>query len=258
MEGMSAAEQAFAVLDQPAPAHIGRLAVATAHPCALRLTDVTVRHPGRTAPALDRVSLLVGAGESVVLIGPSGAGKSTLLTVLLGFTTPDDGSVACGDLDLADVDLAGWRKQIAWVPQQPHLFAGTVADNIRLGRPHATNDEVRRAAALAVADDFVMALPQGYATKLGERGETLSAGERQRLALARAFLRDAPILLLDEPTAHLDRRSAHQVQESVATLMVGRTVIVTTHDRGWCDVADRVVRLDAGRLAERAHEGVAL
>ncbi len=258
MEGVAAADQAFAVLDHPAPVRTRSLAVPAAFPCALRLTDVTVRHPGRATAALDGVSLSVAPGESVALVGPSGAGKSTLLALVLGFTTPDDGTLSCGGVDLADIDLPAWRQHIAWVPQRPHLFAGTVADNIRLGRPLATDDEVRRAAELGLADDFVMALPKGYATRLGERGETLSAGERQRLALARAFLRDAPVLLLDEPTAHLDRRSAYQVQQAVAQLMVSRTIIVAAHDRSWCDLTDRVVSLDAGRLSERPREQVAL
>ena len=257
MEGTAAAEQAFSVLDQPAPERIRSIPVPARYPCALRLTDATVRRPGRAAPVLDGVSLVVETGESIVLVGPSGAGKSTLLALLLGFAAPDEGSLSYGGVDLADIDLAAWRGRIAWVPQRPHLFAGTVADNIRLGRPLATDDEVRRAAALARADDFVVTLPEGYATLLGERGESLSAGERQRLALARAFLRDAPILLLDEPTAHLDRWTAHQVQESVARLMVGRTVIVAAHDRSWCDVSDRVVTLDAGHLVERPRERVA-
>jgi ATP-binding cassette subfamily C protein CydD len=258
MEGMAAAEQAFAVLDQPLPVRTRSRSVPEEFPCPLRLTGVTVRYPGRATPVLDGLSLLVGAGESVALVGPSGAGKSTLLTLLLGFSTPDDGTLSCGDVDLAEIDLHAWRQHVAWVPQRPHLFAGTVADNIKLGRPLATDDEVRRAVALARADDFVTALPEGYATRLGERGETLSAGERQRLALARAFLRDTPVLLLDEPTAHLDRRTARQVQESVAQLMVGRTVIVVAHDRSWCEFTDRVVSLDAGRPAERPRERVTL
>jgi ATP-binding cassette subfamily C protein CydD len=257
MEGMAAAEHAFDVLDQPVPVRIHSLAVPESFPCPLLLANVTVRHPGRAAPVLDDVSLLVEAGESVMLVGPSGAGKSTLLSLLLGFSTPDDGTLSCGDVDLAEIDLRAWRSHIAWVPQRPHLFAGTVFDNIALGRPDATADDVSRAATLAQADEFVTALPEGYATRLGERGESLSAGERQRLALARAFLRDAPVLLLDEPTAHLDRRSARRVQEAVLQLHEGRTVVVVAHDRSWGEFADRVVSLDAGRLAE-PQERVAL
>src|SRR5690606_6552012 len=170
----------------------------------LRLDRVTVAYEGRDAPALDGSTLTVHPGETVALTGPSGAGKSTVLAVLLGFVRPEYGRVMADWDDLADLDPDAWRAQIAWVPQRPHLFAGTVAANIRLGRPDASDAEVRAAAEAAHAREFIEALPQGFDTPLGERGLGLSAGQRQRIALARAFLRDAPLLLLDEPTSNLD------------------------------------------------------
>ncbi|GAA0321123.1 thiol reductant ABC exporter subunit CydD [Actinoallomurus spadix] len=212
---------------------------------AIRLDGVTVRHPDRDAPALDDVSLTVEPGERLVVTGPSGAGKSTLLAVLLGFVRPESGSTS-----FETIPEDEWLRRIAWVPQHPHLFAGTVADNIRLGNPDASPDAVRDAARLAGAAEFVAALPDGYGTDVGERGLRLSSGQRQRIALARAFLRDAPILLLDEPTAHLDDENARVVRHAVERLMAGRTVVLVTHDAAWTAAADRVTGLTAGRLRE--------
>ncbi|MCO5967601.1 thiol reductant ABC exporter subunit CydD [Actinoallomurus soli] len=212
---------------------------------AIRLDGVTVRHPDRDAPALDDVSLTVEPGERLIVTGPSGAGKSTLLAVLLGFVRPETGSTS-----FQGIPEDEWLRRIAWVPQHPHLFAGTIADNIRLGDVDAPLDAVRAAARLAGAAEFVDALPDGYGTDVGERGLRLSSGQRQRIALARAFLRDAPILLLDEPTAHLDGDSAGVVRDAVERLMAGRTVVLVTHDPAWSAAADRVVGLTAGRLRE--------
>lgn len=249
-EGLAVAERCFAVVDAdggsprpmgPAPAPDARAAV--------RFENLTVRYPGRSEAALDGVSLTVAAGERVALVGPSGAGKSTLLRVLLGLVTPTSGRVLVGETDLATADADEWRRQLAWVPQRPHLFARTVAENIRLGRPGATDDEVVRAATLAHVDEFVDRLPLGYETPLGERGSGLSAGQRQRIALARAFLRDAPLLLLDEPTAGLDAGSEAVVVEATARLMAGRTVLVVAHRPAMVLDAGRVVTLEHGRVA---------
>lgn len=187
-------------------------------------------------------------GEHIALVGPSGAGKSTLLSLLLGFVTPASGRVMIGGTGLADIAPGAWHAQVAWVPQRPHLFAASVADNIRLGRPDATDAEVRRAARAAAADLFVEGLPQGYDTRLGEHGSGLSAGQRQRVALARAFLKDAPVLLLDEPTAHLDPESEAAVTRATADLMRGRTSIVVAHRTSLLPHADRIVTLRAGSL----------
>ncbi|MFJ8435112.1 thiol reductant ABC exporter subunit CydD [Kitasatospora sp. NPDC094019] len=214
----------------------------------LRLDGVTVHHPDRADPALTDVSLTVHPGEHLALVGPSGAGKSTLLALLLGFVTPGAGRVLVDGTDLAALDPDAWLAQVAWVPQRPHLFATSVADNIRLGRPDASDAEVRAAARAACADGFIAALPQGYDTVLGEHGAGLSAGQRQRTALARAFLKDAPVLLLDEPTAHLDPESEAAVTRATAELMRGRTAIVVAHRTGLLPHADRILTVRAGTV----------
>ncbi|WP_328956080.1 thiol reductant ABC exporter subunit CydD [Kitasatospora purpeofusca] len=222
--------------------------VPEARTARLRLDGVTVHHPDRAEPALADVSLTVHPGEHLALIGPSGAGKSTLLALLLGFVTPGAGRVLVDGTDLAALDPDAWLAQVAWVPQRPHLFATSVADNIRLGRPDATDAEVRAAARAACADGFIAALPQGYDTVLGEHGAGLSAGQRQRTALARAFLKDAPVLLLDEPTAHLDPESEAAVTRATAELMRGRTAIVVAHRTGLLPHADRILTVRAGSV----------
>ncbi|AGS70588.1 thiol reductant ABC exporter subunit CydD [Streptomyces collinus] len=238
-EGLAAAEEIFAVLETPVPAS-GTGAV-PAGPVAF--DDVTVRYPGRSADAVTGVSFAVEPGETVALVGPSGAGKSTLVNTLLGFVRPTEGRVRIGGTDLADLDLDIWRSRVAWVPQRPHLYAGTIAENVRLARPGADDAAVRRALADAGALEFVDGLPEGADTVLGEDGAGLSAGQRQRLALARAFLADRPVLLLDEPTAALDGATEAEVVAAVRRLAVGRTVLLVVHRPALLDVADRVVRL---------------
>ncbi|WP_205856769.1 thiol reductant ABC exporter subunit CydD [Phytoactinopolyspora endophytica] len=258
-EGLAVAERVFTVLDQKPTAgqqdlqaRQGRFLEAEIG--EIRFDDVTVQYPGRSTPALDQVSLSVRPGERVALVGPSGAGKSTLLGVVLGLVHPSTGrvliSVDDDMIDLAETDVAGWRQRLAWVPQRPHLFARTVADNIRLGRPGANDDDVRRAAELAYADEFIDRLPHRYETELGERGTGLSAGQRQRIALARAFLRDAPLLVLDEPTAGLDAASESAVVEATGRLMAGRTVLVVAHRPAMVAGADRVIRMEHGRIVD--------
>ncbi|MFJ4878843.1 thiol reductant ABC exporter subunit CydD [Streptomyces sp. NPDC088745] len=263
-EGVEVAEKVFAVLDAEgpggrAPRPEGRLPVPGGDRVPLSLEGVTVRYPGRSGPAVAGVSLTVRAGEHVALVGPSGAGKSTLLALLLGFVEPGEGRVAVGGVDLKDLDAEAWRERVAWVPQRPHLFAGTVAENIRLGRPGASGAEVRAAARAARAEGFVAELPDGYDTVLGEGGAGLSAGQRQRIALARAFLKDAPVVLLDEPTAHLDVRSEGEVVRAMRELMRGRTVLVVAHRAGVLPHVDRVVGVAppvGGALVRRAGAGV--
>ncbi|MEU9867188.1 thiol reductant ABC exporter subunit CydD [Actinomadura sp. NPDC048021] len=241
VEGLTAAARIFEVLETPLPPAGTRRDVPDPDRATLRLDGVTVTYPGRDVPALDDFSLTVHPGETVALVGPSGAGKSTVLAVLLGFVRPDSGRVLVDWDDLADLAPDAWRERIAWVPQHPHLFAGTVAANIRLGRPDASDAEVREAARAANALGFVDALPSGFDTPLGDRGAGLSAGQRQRIALARAFLRDAPLLLLDEPTSHLDAESEAAVLDAVQRLAESRTVILVAHRPALAAMADRTV-----------------
>ncbi|WP_235997612.1 thiol reductant ABC exporter subunit CydD [Nocardiopsis coralli] len=244
MEGVAAAEGVFAELDrkrgtdsegeEPAPS-------GTPAPAAsgdLRFEGVGLTYPGRERPALEGLDLTVRAGEHVLLTGPSGAGKTTLLSLLLRLNEPGTGRVSVrapgGEWEpLSAIPAEDWRLGIAWVPQHPYLFDVSVADNIRLGAPDATMEQVRAAARAAEADTFVSELPHGYETRLGERGARLSAGQRQRIALARAMCRDAPLVLLDEPTAHLDPENAAAVRTAVARLARGRTAVIVAHDPGW-------------------------
>ncbi|MGX9886770.1 thiol reductant ABC exporter subunit CydD [Streptomyces sp. NPDC002276] len=247
-EGLAAAEEIFAVLETSVPA-TGTVEVPSD---ALAFEGVTVRYPGRSVDAVSDVSFAVEPGETVALVGPSGSGKSTLLNALLGFVRPAEGRVRVGGVDLTDADLERWRSRIAWVPQHPQLYAGTIAENVRLARPDADDTAVRRALADAGALEFVDALPEGIGSVLGEDGAGLSAGQRQRLALARAFLADRPVLLLDEPTAALDGATEAEVVEAVRRLAVGRTVLLVVHRPALLAVADRVVRVTEGETAVRA------
>ncbi|GAA5116849.1 thiol reductant ABC exporter subunit CydD [Pseudonocardia adelaidensis] len=259
MEGVTAAERVFAVLERPAAVPGSAPApAAPVRPAArpsVRFAATGLTYPGRDAPALDGVDLTLRPGTTTLVAGRSGAGKTSLLALLLRFAEPTAGrllvTAADGrEVDLADVDPDEWRRRIAWLPQQPYLFDASVAENIRLGLPDAPDEAVCRAARRAEAEDVIAALPDGYATPLGERGRRLSAGQRQRIALARAFLRrealDAPIVLLDEPTAHLDPEHAAAVRAGVARLLEGRTGVIVAHDEGWSGLADEVVRLDGG------------
>ncbi|TDD70609.1 thiol reductant ABC exporter subunit CydD [Actinomadura darangshiensis] len=243
VEGLTAASRVFEVLETPSPASGTRPDVPDLPHATLRLDDVTVAYPGRDIPALSGFSMTVHPGETIALVGPSGAGKSTALSVLLGFVRPDSGRVLVDWDDLDTFSLDAWRAQIAWVPQRPHLFTGSVAANIRLGRPSASDAEVRAAAEAANALPFVEALPSGFDTPLGDRGTGLSAGQRQRIALARAFLRNAPLLLLDEPTSNLDSESEAAVLDAVTRLKAGRTVILVAHRPALTPLADRVISL---------------
>ena len=263
-EGTAAAESVFAVLDTPLPAQ----AAVTAQPATssaaspapvlsvpdlrsapVRLAGVTVAYPGRDRPAVEGLDLTIDPGELIVLVGPSGAGKTTVLRLLLRFTAPAAGTVRVGGTDLAAVPVEPWRAQLAWVPQHPRLFEGSVADNIALGQPGASRAAIADAARLAGAATFIEALPHGYDTQLEERAARLSAGERQQLALARAFLRDAPLLLLDEPTAHLAPAAAAAIGDAIGGPLAGRTIIMAAHRNPGLRGASKVITLGGPRLA---------
>ena len=246
-EGLAAAEEIFAVLETPVPAP-GTTRVPEG---ALAFEGVTVRYPGRSADAVSDASFTVEPGETVALVGPSGAGKSTLLNTLLGFVRPTEGRVRAGGVDLAVADLEQWRSRIAWVPQRPHLYAGTIAENVRLARPDADDVAVREALADAGALTFVEALPEGLGTVLGEDGTGLSAGQRQRLALARALLADFPVLVLDEPAEHLDLPTADALTADLLAATEGRTTLLITHRLAGLESVDEVVVLDEGQVVQR-------
>jgi ATP-binding cassette subfamily C protein CydD len=207
----------------------------------VRLEGVSYAYPQRAGNVLDGVDLELGAGETVALVGPSGSGKSTLAALVLGLAEPTAGRVLEARSD--------GRRELAWVPQRATIFTGTVADNIRLGNPDADDRRVRRAAGLAGADGFIERLPQGYDTPVGDGGRPLSAGESRRIALARAFLADAPLVVLDEPTANLDPANARAIADAVDGLARDRTVLLIAHRPELARRADRVVRLERGRLA---------
>jgi ATP-binding cassette subfamily B protein len=217
---------------------------------AISLSDVAFHYPTRPdAPSLDGVSFDVAPGETVALVGPSGAGKSTILHLLMRFYDPQSGTIRLDGVDLRDMARPDFRAGMALVPQDPVIFAASARDNIRFGRPDATDAEVIAAAEAAAAHDFIAGLPQGYDTYLGERGVMLSGGQKQRIAIARAILRDAKVLLLDEATSALDAESERAVQQAVEKLAVGRTMLVVAHRLATVKRADRIIVLDQGRIA---------
>jgi ATP-binding cassette, subfamily C, bacterial CydD len=224
---------------------------------AVELRGVSFAYPSRPGLVLDEVNLTLRAGETLALVGESGAGKSTIASLILGFTDPHAGRIAVGDVDLGSCDLDAWRSELAWVPQRPTLFRASVAENIRLGAADISDDRVRAVARLTGADDFVRALPQGYETIVGDGGRPLSAGERRRIALARALARDVPLLVLDEPTADLDPDSEGVVAEALEGLRGERTILLITHRPELARVADRVAVLAGGKCVERDAEVVA-
>jgi thiol reductant ABC exporter CydD subunit len=248
VEGIIAAQRIFAVLETPGPQVGHRSDLPDVASSAVRVEEVTVTYPGRAEPALQGASLVLSPGEVVALVGPSGCGKSTMAALLVGFVRPYRGRVLVGKRDLAELNPDVWRRQVAYLPQKPRLFAGTIADNVRLGAPQSSDEAVRRALQAAGAG-FVEGMPAGIDTPLGERGSGLSAGQRQRIALARTLLRDAPLMVLDEPTSGLDVDSEATVLDAMRQLVTGRTVLLITHRPALLAIADRVVRLDRVSVA---------
>ena len=251
-DGLAVAERMFSLLDAPpATTASGKLIAPSLLDAPVRLESVSYAYPSRAGLVLDGLDFELLPGETVALVGRSGSGKSTVASLLMRFAQPVSGCITVGGLDLAHCRADLWRRQIAWVPQHPTIFRGTVADNIRLGNPGATERSIRDAAVLAGADRFVQALPFGYETLVGDGGRPLSAGERRRVALARAFVRDAPLVILDEPTADLDRTSAAVVAEAVERIRSGRMVLLIAHRPELVEHVDRVVTLEGGSAAVR-------
>ncbi len=216
---------------------------------ALEVDGVTFAYPSRPAtPALDRISLEIRPGENIALVGPSGAGKSTLFDLILRFYDPQAGALRLEGIDIRELDPSSFRRHIAIVSQQPAMFTGNVWENIRYGRPDATDEEVMQAAKAAFASDFIEALPEGYDSFLGEAGIRLSGGQKQRIAIARAILKDPEILLLDEATSALDAESERKVQMALDALMANRTSLIIAHRLATVMNVDRIVVLEAGKL----------
>lgn len=256
--GKAAADRIFTILD--VPSRDGSHAVGTRawEPALLQISNrldiafdrVSFAYDNRQRPAVQDLSLTVLHGQRVALVGATGAGKSTVANLLLRFIEPQSGSITIAGTPLRDIDLTAWRSRVAWVPQRPHLFYGTIADNIRLAKPAATQDEVIAAASAAHAHAFIEKLPQGYATPIEEQGARLSGGQQQRLAIARAFLKDAPFLILDEATAHLDAESEALIQDALDRLLRDRTVLIIAHRLKLVYNADQVVVMQQGRAIE--------
>ena len=257
MEGTAAAERVFELLDSHAATPCERMRSALQGDGELVVEDLSFRYAGSTRDALSAVSFTLSPRTMTAIVGPSGSGKSTMLALLLRFVEPSGGTLRLNGRDSRDIDAADWRTQIAYVPQRPSFIAGTILDNLRLGRPDAPFAQVAAAARMADADGFIRNLPDQYSTVIDEQATTLSGGERQRLALARALVKDAPLLVLDEPTASVDDITESVLARTLREVSRERTVLVITHRRNTVKHADVTLRVEAGRLVERRTRGVA-
>lgn len=256
MSGVSAAKRIFEILDIPPgdvqsskiePSKIEPSKIASSN---IEFSNVSFTYPTRTQPALQNVTFLIPSGKTTALVGASGAGKTTIANLLMRFIEPQSGKITVGDMPLNSIPPEAWRAQIGWVPQTPYLFSDTIEANLRLAKPNAAESDLLRACERAGLLDFIRSLPDGLNTRIGERGARLSGGQAQRLALARAFLKDAPFLLLDEPTSSLDPALEAELQASVRELMRGRTVLVIAHRLATVYQSDQIIVLQAGRVVE--------
>lgn len=253
-QALGASQKVFEYLDQPSTV-VGGRKVLPRFEQEIAIEHLTFRYPTSEGPVLADVSITVKAGEVVALVGPSGAGKSTLASLLPRFYDPEAGAIRIDGVDVRELTLESLRQQIGIVAQDTFLFNDTVANNLRYGRPEASEEEVREAARNALALDFIERLPQGFETVIGERGTRLSGGQRQRISIARALLKNAPVLVLDEATSHLDTESEVLVQGALGNLMQGRTVIVIAHRLSTIRRADKIIVLEKGRIVEKgSHE----
>ena len=251
-EAIGAAEEILKILMIPSPDVSEKtIALDTPGPIHIHCRDLYLAYAEGKRPALRGVSFQLNQGDKVALVGASGAGKTTILNLLLGFLTPDQGSIMVNETPLAHLPPESWRRHLGWIGQNPILFHGTIRDNIRLGRPQASEDEIEQAARSARVLDFTLHLPDGLETLVGEQGLGLSRGQAQRVALARAFLKDAPILLLDEPTSGLDSKNERLIMSGLEELSSGRTVLMLTHRMATIEKTDRIMVLEEGRIVEQ-------
>jgi ATP-binding cassette, subfamily C, bacterial CydD len=256
MSGVTAATRIYEILDTPLPTvdrGQGTVVASTVYgqSSTVRFDAVSYTYPTRTTPALDNISLEIPSGKMTALIGPSGSGKSTLASLLLRFIEPQSGQILVGETALEQIPPDLWREQIAWVPQNPYLFSDSLANNLRLAKPNAPEADLLAACQRAGLEEFIAELPDGLDTQIGERGARLSGGQAQRLALARAFLKDAPILLLDEPTSSLDPALETQLETAVRELTRNRTVLVIAHRLATIRQADQVIALETGKVTHQ-------
>jgi ATP-binding cassette subfamily C protein CydD len=261
-EGLAASARALAMIsfaptppsrsDGP-PAPVGPAPVDPAR-AAVELRSVTIELPGRDVPLLHNANLTISPGETVVLLGPSGAGKSTVISLLLAFVRPGSGQVTVGGEDLRDVDPASWRRLVTYLPERPALLSASLADNLRLADPAASEDDLVRALAQAGAPELVAGLADGWGTRLGDGGQPVSAGERQRVALARVFLRPRSLYLLDEPTVHLDHAAEAHVLEGLRRALDGKSALIVSHRPAVLRLADRALTIRDGELVDATSE----
>ena len=254
-DGLAAAERILDLTEAPQARPLGSDRVPSAWR-SLRLQDVSLENVGRGGKVLDGFDLTIARGEVVALVGPSGSGKSTVAALLLGLRSPDSGTITVDGTDLASLDLRRWRADVAWVPQRPSVFRGSVRDNIAIGNPSVTDPEIDLASRAAGFDEVVNELPRGYETHIGEGARGLSAGETRRLALARALARPAQLVILDEPTANLDPESAAVIAASILRLDPGQAVLLIAHSPELARSADRIVRIEHGRAISLSDEAV--